>query len=478
MIETTCCIVGGGPAGMMLGLAAGARRRRRGRAGEARRLPARFPRRHHPSLDAGTDARARPAGEFLKLPHQRGRRARRHGSASRFYRFADFSHLPTRCKFIALMPQWDFLEFPRRAGASAIPASSCMMQAEATGLISERRRVVGVRATTPDGALEVRRRARRSAATAATRSCAQKAGLRVGGLRRADGRAVVPPEPQAGRHARRPAACSTRAASSSCSTAATTGSAPTSSRRARWSRCAGAASRRFAPRSRAPRRCSADRVGEITRLGAGQAADRHGRPAAALAPAGLLCIGDAAHAMSPVGGVGINLAVQDAVAAANVLAEPLYEKRDVDADLLAKVQERREFPTRVTQRLQLAMQNTVIAGALKRRRRLQAAAAVAADGPRFPCLRRIPARLLGLGFRPEHIRTPERAGLIVKVARASARSAGRAACGRQRGPRRGNSGASVLASATPFSRRCAPARSANAGSRSRRCRDRRRPAPS
>ena len=122
---------------------------------------------------------------------------------------------------------------------------------------------------------------------------------------------------------------------------------------------------------------------------------------------GLLCIGDAAHAMSPVGGVGVNLAVQDAVAAANVLADPLYEKRDVDP-LLAKVQERRMFPTQATQRMQIAMQNTVIKGVLK-------------DGgdfkpplplrlmDRFAWLRRIPARLLGLGVRPEHVGTPERA---------------------------------------------------------------------
>jgi 2-polyprenyl-6-methoxyphenol hydroxylase-like FAD-dependent oxidoreductase len=121
---------------------------------------------------------------------------------------------------------------------------------------------------------------------------------------------------------------------------------------------------------------------------------------------GLLCIGDAAHAMSPVGGVGVNLAVQDAVAAANILADPLYEKRDV-TPLLTKVQERREFPTRATQRLQLAIQNTVIKGALKGGDDFK---------PPLPLrlmdhcayLRRIPARLLGLGFRPEHIKTPER----------------------------------------------------------------------
>jgi 2-polyprenyl-6-methoxyphenol hydroxylase-like FAD-dependent oxidoreductase len=123
---------------------------------------------------------------------------------------------------------------------------------------------------------------------------------------------------------------------------------------------------------------------------------------------GLLCIGDAAHAMSPIGGVGVNLAVQDAVAAANILAEPLRSGTVSDAVLQA-VQDRRTFPTRATQRLQLFMQNNVISAVLSDKDEL--------DPPlmlrllaRFPLLRRLPARLLGLGFRPEHIRTPERAG--------------------------------------------------------------------
>jgi 2-polyprenyl-6-methoxyphenol hydroxylase-like FAD-dependent oxidoreductase len=120
---------------------------------------------------------------------------------------------------------------------------------------------------------------------------------------------------------------------------------------------------------------------------------------------GFICIGDAAHAMSPIGGVGINLAIQDAVAAANLLAVPLRENRVTEADLEA-VQRRRMFPTRVTQRLQLAMQNRIIAPLLKATTdptppmalRLMAA---------FPPLRQIPARVIGLGVRPEHVRAPE-----------------------------------------------------------------------
>jgi 2-polyprenyl-6-methoxyphenol hydroxylase-like FAD-dependent oxidoreductase len=123
---------------------------------------------------------------------------------------------------------------------------------------------------------------------------------------------------------------------------------------------------------------------------------------------GLLCIGDAAHAMSPVGGVGVNLAVQDAVAAANILADALYEKQDVDA-LLAKVQERRMFPTQATQRIQIAMQNTVIKGALKGGDDFKPPLPLRLMD-RFAWLRRIPARVLGLGVRPEHVGTPERPG--------------------------------------------------------------------
>jgi 2-polyprenyl-6-methoxyphenol hydroxylase-like FAD-dependent oxidoreductase len=120
---------------------------------------------------------------------------------------------------------------------------------------------------------------------------------------------------------------------------------------------------------------------------------------------GLLCIGDAAHAMSPIGGVGINLAVQDAVAAANILAEPL-RRGAVTHETLHAVQQRREFPTRVTQRLQILLQNRIIGPAL------------ASQGKRprapwffkllqWPLLRRIPGRAMALGVRPEHIRTPE-----------------------------------------------------------------------
>ena len=123
---------------------------------------------------------------------------------------------------------------------------------------------------------------------------------------------------------------------------------------------------------------------------------------------GLLCIGDAAHAMSPVGGVGINLAIQDAVAAANILAEPL-RRGSLATEHLRQVQRRREWPTRVTQRLQVAVQNRVIASVLGDSRPLTPPLGVRLLG-RIPLLRRIPARLVGIGIRPEHVTAPAAPG--------------------------------------------------------------------
>ena len=123
---------------------------------------------------------------------------------------------------------------------------------------------------------------------------------------------------------------------------------------------------------------------------------------------GLLAIGDAAHAMSPIGGVGINLAIQDAVAAANILAAPLARGEGVDG-LLAKVERRRHFPTRVIQAGQKAAQTRIIGRVL--------AGGAPIDPPlfvrlldRFPLLRRIPGRLIGLGIRRERVESPNAFG--------------------------------------------------------------------
>jgi 2-polyprenyl-6-methoxyphenol hydroxylase-like FAD-dependent oxidoreductase len=123
---------------------------------------------------------------------------------------------------------------------------------------------------------------------------------------------------------------------------------------------------------------------------------------------GLLCIGDAAHTMSPIGGVGINLAIQDAVAAANLLAAPL-SAGTVNLEDLKAVQRRRAFPARVTQAGQLFVQRRVISRLLGRTRPIRPPLIVRLLA-RFPILRRIPARVIGIGVRSEHIRTPEAAG--------------------------------------------------------------------
>jgi 2-polyprenyl-6-methoxyphenol hydroxylase-like FAD-dependent oxidoreductase len=120
---------------------------------------------------------------------------------------------------------------------------------------------------------------------------------------------------------------------------------------------------------------------------------------------GLLCIGDAAHAMSPVGGVGINLAIQDAVATANALAGKLAAGNLTDHDVQA-VQRRRDFPTRATQWLQVMVQKRVIGRVLSSSQPLTAPMLLRLL-QRWPVLRRLPARIVGLGFRPEHVRTPE-----------------------------------------------------------------------
>ena len=122
---------------------------------------------------------------------------------------------------------------------------------------------------------------------------------------------------------------------------------------------------------------------------------------------GLICIGDAAHAMSPIGGVGINVAVQDAVAAANRLAGPLRARRVRDDDLEA-VQQRRTLPVRFTQWLQLTVQRRIISRVLESQQRPKPPLFLRLFGA-FPALRRIPARLIGVGIRPEHVLTPEAA---------------------------------------------------------------------
>jgi 2-polyprenyl-6-methoxyphenol hydroxylase-like FAD-dependent oxidoreductase len=403
MIATSCCIVGGGPAGMMLGFLLA----RAGVDVVVLEKHADFLRDFRgDTIHPSTLELMHELGlleQFLKLPHQKvtalgGR------FGQRFYRFADFSHLPTACKFIALMPQWDFLDFIADQGRR-YSGFQLKMRAEATDLIFDGDRVAGVRVTTPEGPLEIR--------AALTVGCDGRHSI----IRSKAGLAVedfgAPMDVLWFRLSRKP------------DNAMATGGVFDKGRifimlnRGDYWQCAFVipkgsiddVKRRGIEHFRAEvartEPAMSDRVGEIADWQQVHLLTVQVNRLRRWHRSGLLCIGDAAHAMSPVAGVGINLAVQDAVAAANVLADSLYQKGEVDAEL-AKVQKRRDFPTRATQRMQLAIQNNVIKSAL------QGGGNVSPPLPlrlvdRWPYLRRMLARLIGLGFRPEHIRTPERA---------------------------------------------------------------------
>ena len=399
--ETQCCIAGGGPAGIMLGYLLA----RAGIDVVVLEKHADFLRDFrgdtiHPStLEVMYELGV--LEEFLKRPHQEIREfAGQIGD--QMIPLADLTHLPTHCKFLVFMPQWDFLDFIKDE-AEAYPAFHLIMEAEVTELIEEGNTVAGVRATTPQGEIEIR------------------AGLVVG----CDGRKSVVRE-RAGlqieslgapidvlwfrlsHQPNDPGQVLGRFV---------TGKIMVMLNRDSYWQCAfvipkGAfegIKQRGIEAFRADIVSIAsflnDRVAElqdwesiklltvlVDRL------RKWYRP-------GLLCIGDAAHAMSPVGGVGINLAIQDAVATANILARPLSQNY-VSVTHLQKVQWRREFPTRVTQWAQVQVQNRVLSPTLSGRQSIRPPLFLRLF-QKFPLLRRIPARLIGIGVRPEHVRTPD-----------------------------------------------------------------------
>jgi 2-polyprenyl-6-methoxyphenol hydroxylase-like FAD-dependent oxidoreductase len=337
--------------------------------------------------------------EFLKLPHQEIPEIR--GQIGDFtVPIADFTHLPTRCKFLAMMPQWDFLNFLATQGAR-YSAFQLRMQTEVTAFNEEAGRITGVYATAPTGPVEVR--ADLVVAADGRHSLFRDRG---GFIVRGFGapmdvlwfrlsRRPTDPEASMGRFdAGRIFIQINRGEHWQCGYAIAKGSADEIRQR-------GLEAFRSAVAQLAP--FAADRVQEIrtwddVKLLTVQVdrLERWYRP-------GLLCIGDAAHAMSPVGGVGINLAVQDAVAAANELAAPLRERR-VTTDHLRHIQQRREFPTRVTQGMQVFVQKRLISRVLGGSTQLKPPLLIRLLA-RFPLLRRIPARLIGVGVRPEHVRT-------------------------------------------------------------------------
>ena len=396
-ISTRCCVVGGGPCGLMLGFLLA----RAGVDVVVLEKHADFLRDFrgdtiHPStLEVMHELGLLEA--FLALPYTQVRELAGIIGGERIP-IADFGHLPVRCPFIALMPQWDFLDF--LAGhARRYPGFALRMSTGVVGLIDDGGRVVGVSATAPDGPLEVRADlvvgadGRDSTVRAA-------AGLRVETL----GAPMdvlwfrLPRKPgDAGQllgrvEAGRIFIMLDRGDYWQCGFVIAKGTLDEI-------RARGLAAFRdeVARLADARAEASALRDWEDVKL----LTVRVDRLARWFRP-GVLCLGDAAHAMSPVGGVGINLAIQDAVAAANLLAAPLREGR-VSAEDLARVQRRREWPTRVTQRVQVLVQNRIVRRVLQRRRPLRPPPAVRLLA-RFPRLRRLPGRLIGLGVRPEHVR--------------------------------------------------------------------------
>ena len=402
-VPVQCCIAGGGPAGMMLGLLLA----RAGVTVLVLEKHADFLRDFrgdtiHPSTLEVMHELGLLDG-LLELPHQEVRElAVQVGDVT--VPVADFTHLPTRCRFLAFMPQWDFLDF-LGGSAARYPGFRLRMRAEVTALLEDSDRVAGVSAMTEAGPITIR------------------ADLVVG----ADGRhslvrarAGLPVEELGApmdvlwfRLSRR------RQAGGQTMGRFDAGQIFIMLDRGEYWQCGYvipkgtfdrirtqglAAFREGVARLAPPVR---EQVGELrtwddVKLLTVQVdrLSRWYRP-------GLLCIGDAAHAMSPIGGVGINLAIQDAVAAANILAGPL-RTRSVTVEHLRRVQRRREWPTRVTQRIQLVVQNRVIAPVLGGSRPIGPPLAVRLLG-RCPLLRRIPARLVGLGVRPEHVHvTPAR----------------------------------------------------------------------
>jgi 2-polyprenyl-6-methoxyphenol hydroxylase-like FAD-dependent oxidoreductase len=339
--------------------------------------------------------------QFLALPHQRIEHLAAFIGEARIP-LADFTHLPTHCRFIALLPQWDFLNFIA-AQANRYRSFHLRMQAEATDLIEEQGRVVGVVAKTREGVREVR-------ADLIVAADGRGSKLRdVAGLPLKDLRAPIDVLwMRLSRQHGDPIDALGRIGA---------GALLVMLDRGDYWQCAYVIGKGQAEtlRQEGIARFRA-RVGEIAPLLRARLAElkdwddvkllsvslnrliRWARP-------GLLCIGDAAHAMSPVGGVGINLAIQDAVAASNLLAEPLHRGRLTLRNLEA-VQERRMFPTRATQWLQVQIQNNFLSRVLASRNAPRPPLPVRLLGL-CPYLQRLPARLIGLGFRQEHVHTRE-----------------------------------------------------------------------
>ena len=400
-LATRCCIAGGGPAGMMLGFLLA-------RAG----IDVIVLEKHADFLRDFRGDTIHPStleiihelgllDELLRLPHETVYQLNAQIGETTLT-LADFTHLPTRCRFIAFMPQWDFLDFLADR-ARRYPTFRLLMQAEVTDIVQEAERVVGLRVKTPNGMLEVR--ADLVVAADGRQSIVrEKAGLPVQEFGapmdvlwfRLSRKPGNPAQPMGRFETGRIFIMINRGEYWQCGYVIPKGQFDGIRKRGLdfFRETIG----QLAPHAR-------DQLNELKSWDDIKLLTvRVDRLSQWFRP-GLLCIGDAAHAMSPVGGVGINLAIQDAVAAANALVEPL-RKRQITIDELQRIQKRREFPTRVTQWLQLIVQRRVIAPVLSGTKQVKPPLLLRLIAA-TPLLRRIPAYIIGIGVRPEHIWIPE-----------------------------------------------------------------------
>jgi 2-polyprenyl-6-methoxyphenol hydroxylase-like FAD-dependent oxidoreductase len=397
-LSTSCVIVGGGPAGMMTGFLLA-------RAG----VDVVVLEKHEDFLRDFRGDTIHPS--TLEVMHELGLLekflARPHSELHEIsveigdgtFKVADFTHLPARCRFLAMMPQWDFLDFLLRE-AEQFPNFRLMMQAEVTDLLAKRGRISGVLVETPEDAFQIQAGVV-IGADGRDSTVRGKSNLKVRQLgapfdvlwMRLPFRSGDPTEPVARFRNGDFFIMLYRGTYWQCALVipkdgfATLKEGGIAAFRTRLGAVAGFA------RDRVDAIAGFEDVKLLT-----VKVDRMDR----WARKGLLCIGDAAHAMSPVGGVGINLAIQDAVAAANVLA-PVLTRRVPNLSDLRRVQRRRQWPTKVTQWFQVQVQNRVLAPNLNSGRTPRPPLAVRLAN-RHAWLRRIPARFIGIGVRPEHIR--------------------------------------------------------------------------